>query len=68
MKLKNIASDVRKLISLGYVIYFLPGEIKDVEKPIYDDRAFSIVNTKNRKEKPEKDINKKEVNYNGSSK
>ena len=61
MKLKNISDSVRKLTSFGQIVIVRPGEIVDVEKPIYDNMVFEKVNTKKSKEKQEKAMTEKEV-------
>jgi len=50
MKLRNNMKDVRALIDKGRFIEVNPGETVEVERPVFNDKVFQIINDKNRKE------------------
>ena len=51
MKLKNITDSVRALRDNGKFIEVEPGEIIEVERPVFNDQVFEVIDAKKSKEK-----------------
>ena len=60
MILKNIAEDIRALRDNGKFIEVGPGETVEVERPVFNDKVFEVVDNHIEK-KNEKETKKREV-------
>lgn len=50
MKLKNITDSIRALRDNGKFIEVRPGEIIEVERPVFNEKVFEIIDVKKSKE------------------
>ena len=50
MKLKNITDSIRALRDNGKFIEVRPGEIIEVERPVFNEKVFEIIHVKKSKE------------------
>lgn len=60
MKLKNKTDSVRALRDNGQFIEVEPGKIVEVEKPVFNEKVFEVIDDQKSKEPKTLDVVKKE--------